>query len=74
VSASWPPLTGGRSGVDAVLGAADHMAAEHQHAVDQNAELHCRIQELEAENRELRERIEELQWDRKDQRPKATDG
>lgn len=44
------------SGAAAVLGAADTMAAEHQALVDENAELHCRMQELEAENADLRER------------------
>lgn len=62
------------SGAAAVLGAADNLAAEHQRVIDENAELHCRVQELETENAELRERVEEYEWDHKDDRPEVTDG
>ncbi|MDM3894780.1 hypothetical protein [Mycobacterium intracellulare] len=62
------------SGVAAVLGAADTLAAEHQRVVDENAELHCRLQELESENAELRERIVEYEWDHKDDRPEVRGG
>lgn len=62
------------SGAAAVLGAADTLATEHQRVVDENAELHCRVQELETENAELRERVEEYEWDHKDDRPKARHG
>jgi peptidoglycan hydrolase CwlO-like protein len=65
-SALDPPA---RSGVEALLSAADNNAAEHQRLLDENAELHVRVQELQAEVDELNERIEERQWDCKDDEP-----
>lgn len=37
-------------------------AAEHQELLDENAELRCRVQELEAERDALAQRIEDLEW------------
>lgn len=74
MSAVFFPEPPNGSGAAAVLGAADTLAAEHQRVIDENAELHCRVQELESENAELRERIEEYEWDHKDDRPKVGHG
>ncbi|MDV6979621.1 hypothetical protein [Mycobacterium intracellulare] len=74
LTAELSPQNTRHSGAAAVLGAADNLAAEHQRVIDENAELHCRVQELEAENAELRERVEEYEWDHKDDRPKMRHG
>ncbi len=38
---------------------------------DENAELRCRNQELEAERDKLLDRIEELEWEHKDDEPRV---
>jgi hypothetical protein len=48
----FPQHTKHSSGADAVLDAmktADETATDHQRLIDENAELRCRIQELEAQ-------------------------
>lgn len=39
--------------------------------LNENAELRCRNQELEAERDELLDRIEELEWEHKDDEPRV---
>ena len=71
---SVPFEAGHPSGVAAIfksLDAIDAEAAEHQRVLDENAELHCRNQELEAERDELLDRIEELEWEHKDDEPRV---
>lgn len=46
---------------DAAHHAADRLAADHARLRDENADLHCRVQELTAERDALRE---ELDWER----------
>lgn len=55
---------------------AQHRGADSdsQRILDENSELHTRLQELTTECEQLRERVEELQWDRKDERPKVGGG
>lgn len=65
------PQHAGRSGVDAVIGAAEDATAQFQRVVDENAELRCRVQELEAENSELKDRVEEFEWNHQGCTPKA---
>lgn len=60
------------SGVAAVfksLDAIDAEAAEHQRVLDENAELRCRVQELEAQVVELDDQLADYQWQHKDDRP-----
>ncbi len=71
---SVPFEAGHPSGVAAIfksLDAIDAEAAEHQRVLDENAELRCRNQELEAERDELLDRIEELEWEHKDDEPRV---
>lgn len=66
---SVPFEAGHPSGVAAVfksLDAIDAEAAEHQRVLDENAELRCRVQELEAKVAELEEQIGDYQWEHKD--------
>lgn len=69
---SVPFEAGHPSGVGAVFKAIDALdaeAAEHQRVLDENAELRCRVQELEAQVAELEDQIGDYQWEHKDDRP-----
>lgn len=67
-----PFENGHPSGVAAIfksLDAIDAEAAEHQRVLDENAELHCRVQELEAKVAELDDQLADYQWQHEDDRP-----
>lgn len=67
-----PFENGHPSGVAAIfksLDAIDAEAAEHQRVLDENAELHCRVKELEAKAAELEDQLADYQWQHKDDRP-----